>query len=273
MSDAPNTLPIVNRSGFPLQMHVQEVISRQSSKHGWHLFAHEHPWRHAEGHRGFIDLVAGSKGFWFSTVGERASRATMIIECKRIAGTWVFLAPPPLREGDGANLLFIQEGARTPAWSLRPFGPRMAESEYCVMETGGKDDRRQLEALGADLLESLEAIAQSDQEAFKDKANEYGSALYIPVLVTTAALQLCVFDQSAVSLKDGSVSFDGVKDQKSVPWVRFNKDLGFSGGVPRLEPVGRWGVRPPYQTVFVVSAERFGDFLERSAEGPVTLTR
>jgi hypothetical protein len=262
MAETKNTLAIVHRSGFPLQMHVQEIIRSKSGEHHWSLFAHEHPWSNAEGGKGFVDLVAGCPGFWLgSFLGGRQCRATLIIECKRIAGTWVFLATPPAREGNAAQLLCFQEkGSPTPAYTLRAFGPSMPESEYCVLETGGKEDRRQLEGMGTDLLESVEAIARADWKAFADPKYPYGSALYVPVLVTTAALQLCVFEPTAASLRDGLVPSDRVKEQKVVNWVRFNKDLGFFEGAKRLEPA-QWGTKGPHQTIFVVSAEHFETFL------------
>lgn len=261
MTESRNPLAIVHRSGFPLQMHVQEIVRSKSGEHHWSLLAHEHPWTHPEGRRGFLDVVAGCPGFWLGQeIGTRKCRAVLAIECKRIAGTWVFLATPPASDGTAAQLLCLREGAVTPAYAPRQFGPSMPESEFCVLETGGKEDRRQLEAMGTELLESVEAIARTDWQAFQDPAYPFGSALYVPVLVTTAALRLCVFEPTAASLSDGIVPNERVKDQKALKWVRFNKDLGFFDGTKRLEPV-RWGSKGPHQTVFVVSAEHFESFL------------
>lgn len=267
MTESRNTLAIVHRSGFPLQMHLQEIIRSKAGEHHWALLAYEHPWKNVEGDKRFVDLVAGCDGFWLGHgLGTRPCRATLVIECKRIAGTWVFLATPPAREGGVAQLLRFQEGGSpTPAFAPRPFGPSMPESEYCVLETGGREDRRQLESMGTDLLESVEAIARADWKASADPKCQFGSALYVPVLVTTAALQLCVFEPMAVSLNDGRVSGEQVKELKPVKWVRFNKDMGFFEGAKKLEPA-RWGTKGPHQTVFVVSAEHFEAFLFAASE-------
>lgn len=263
MPEARDTLAIVHRSGFPLQMHVQELIRSKAGGHPWYLFAHEHPWKNEAGRRGFVDLIAGRGSSLGIGSGERPCRLTLVIECKRFSKTtWLFLAAPPANEGKVAQLLHARDGEES-RLTRRGFGQPMAESEYCVLETEGKSDRRQLESMGGELLESLEAISNADRDDFKNATYPYGSALYVPVLVTTAALRLCIFEPTAASLEDGRVPNDRVTE-RPIPWVRFNKDLGFFNGERSLKAV-QFGSIPPHQTVFVVSAKNFTDFLVESS--------
>jgi hypothetical protein len=84
--DDKQLLSIVNASGFPFQLRVQQVIRESQSQHMWGVISAEHRWAIPEENReGFIDLVLEA---W----PRRMMSVRMVLECKRVrGGCWVFL--------------------------------------------------------------------------------------------------------------------------------------------------------------------------------------
>lgn len=73
---------IVNHSGYPLQMCLHEKILETQRQHSWQVLVPEHRWLNADNHKdGFIDLVLGHSRF----------PIRLVIECKRVSGSWNFL--------------------------------------------------------------------------------------------------------------------------------------------------------------------------------------
>ena len=90
---------IVNDSGYPLQIRLEEWIKDTYREHRWKVLASEHRWVNGETKdEGFIDLVLESK----------AADKKLVVECKRIIGNWVFLLPKvQFAEKSTAKALFM----------------------------------------------------------------------------------------------------------------------------------------------------------------------
>jgi hypothetical protein len=86
--------------------------------------------------------------------------------------------------------------------------------------------------------------------------------IYLAVIVTTAALKVCDYDPSEVALEEGTLKSAKMSDAGS---VRFRKQLSSIPPKARaLQYPDAWAfARAKESTVFVVSADQFGKFLER----------
>src|SRR5437773_2682861 len=74
MRTEEDLLAEINRSGFPLQLGVEELV-KTGSLHSWTVRYTEHHWQHPSSNReGFIDLVLTQS----NGVGE------LVVECKRV---------------------------------------------------------------------------------------------------------------------------------------------------------------------------------------------
>jgi hypothetical protein len=90
-------LDLVSKSGYPLQIGIEEMVKETYQNHKWSIVGKEHFWTYPEFKReGFIDLVLSRKNM------------RMAVECKRVLDKdWIFLVanlplPLPLpRNGGG----------------------------------------------------------------------------------------------------------------------------------------------------------------------------
>src|SRR5687768_3273234 len=75
---------IVNDSGYPLQIRLEKWVEETRQNHKWRASATEHRWVNSEtGEDNYIDLILERESF----------NLRLVIECKRIVGSWTFLLP------------------------------------------------------------------------------------------------------------------------------------------------------------------------------------
>ena len=112
-------LAVVNASGFPFQIRVEQEIIDKSSKSGWRIAAREHRWLDAhDGSERFVDLIL------------RKNIHRTVVECKRVIDAkWVFLIPDGTPEAYSmARMRWTAMGPEYPTaagwyeFSVRPGG-------------------------------------------------------------------------------------------------------------------------------------------------------
>ncbi|MBT4525564.1 MAG: hypothetical protein HOC24_03320 [Deltaproteobacteria bacterium] len=189
---------LVNGSGFPLQIGLENYVNKTHLDHKWRVLSKEHAWKNeATGSSGFIDLI----------LQDSEEIMVMIVECKRVKDTsWVFLVPdnmPPKRNKTKVWFTEIENKKVTKSyWEVARVIPESFESEFCVV-MGQNKEKPLLERLTGDLVESVEGFAIQDTEVLNK--NQYIGCYYLSVLVTTADLKKCCFNPDEISLDDGKI--------------------------------------------------------------------
>jgi hypothetical protein len=222
MSDQIEMLKGVNGSGFPFQIGVRKEIEKSSKDHGWAVDAEEHRWTHPAAKRaGFIDLVISHQELIF----------TVLIECKRVSedAKWLFLTPRDY-SSDRKRISALCTNKRAEdagvfvGWCDFEFDPISSEAAYCVFR--GQDERNpMLERIADDLLPAVEAVGLEEMTCKMTQPDWYSDwRLFLPVIVTNAALYTCVFDADRVGMNDGRLP-EGSCEFKPVSFVRFRKSL------------------------------------------------
>lgn len=248
-------LRLANDSGYPLQISAQRAVRLARSKHQWTANLSEHSWTNKiDGKSGFIDLV----------VQNSAGVIFLAVECKRVRdSTWLFLAP----DGNTAPVTRAkcwisnyQRGSFSRFdWHDVDVSPASPEAMFCAIRGQSSSERNTLlERTGSELVSATEAIA--------DELRDYRSAdypnlkVFFNVLVTTADIQVASFDPEHLSIADGTLSD---AEFKSVPFVRLRKQLlSRPTAYNQSDFNGRMNLsHPKEQTVFVVCANAFTDFL------------
>ena len=244
----------VNQSGFPLQIGIANFVDRTRSNHGWQVLYKEHSWKNVEDETaGFLDIV----------LENRHRTSVLAIECKRVLDSvWIFLQP-----GDR-----VVTRRHCKAWVTRHKGdsfhwfdwfdlaldPATPQAEFCVVPGQDAKSRPMLERVAAELVSATEALAW-EEKTFQQQEGD-SLRMYFSVLVTTARLNVCVFNAETISLKEGKLPD---AEFREVPYIRFRKQL--STRVPRIEITGweaqRVLVKAKEHTVFVVNAEALLPFL------------
>jgi len=252
----------VNRSGFPLQLRVEHLVSTIGKDLGWRVLYKEHAWKHRnEDEAGFIDLVLENdqKGI------------VLVVECKRRLDTsWIFLSgiqSAPRRHAKVWITYNTPQGIQHFDWTDTPFSPASAESEFCVLSGEDSTQRPLLERIASELILATEALAREDRAHVESE--RISVRVYASVIVTTAALKLCAFDTAAISLRDGTISDPAFRDAE---YVRFRKQLS-TFDADESDPISPVGLnflgrdnrlqraKQKERTVFVVAAPSLKNFL------------
>jgi hypothetical protein len=246
---------IINESGYPLQLFLEEEINNPQSKHGWKVFVKEHRWVNSiTQDEGYIDLVLEHNSYIIR----------LIIECKRVSGSWTFLLPSnnPSLVTRGKLLTAKYPGSTLFTWTDLKIIPESCEAQFCVMEVEGKKDSRTLEKLSGELLLSLESLAVEEVKLLSKLSPYEHEKRYLPIIVTTANLQICMFDPKNISPEDGSITTEG--DMRAVDFIRFRKNLA---GNPEFQQQNfdtlTKANRENERSVFVVQAKSITSFLEK----------
>lgn len=249
---------IVNESGYPLQIYLEDLIKINSKDLIWSIQLSEHRWIDEQStEEGFIDLVLKNK----------RENYRLIIECKRIIGKWNFIVPDQnLIETQDSKILSIDFQTHNYSWPQFPIRPNSYESAFCVLETDGKRDTRTLEKIASELLLSLEYYA-IDETKFMDKnfPNRYPfpdqKVFYIPLIVTTADLQLIRFNPKDFDVKIGKITASKLE---SVQFIRYKKNLSSHIKFENIKKNYNFSdENKEYdRTIFIVHAENFIDFLK-----------
>lgn len=278
MANQENTLKQINKSGFPFQLRVEHEIRLTQREHNWSVASREHPWTSADkSDSGFIDIVLKH---------DQLSTFRLVIECKRIKADdarqlrWVFLLPDQESQPTMLASCFEVEGRgkrsqiSDPEWSeIRVWDnvnlvPTSLQSEFCILQSD--EQRRQpiLESLAAEVLESIEGLAEEEVNIEKSLGQPVHTRLFIfPAIVTNAEIAICRFDPANIKIVDGTLDAGDV-EITTVPFIRFRKSLATSfpqGMFYYLEAANKARER----TVFVVNAASISEFLKNWDVGPL----
>jgi hypothetical protein len=251
----------VNQSGFPLQIALADRVRQTTTQHGWQELYTEHAWKHpTEPAQGFLDLA----------LVDRHQTGVLTIECKRVVNAaWTFFHPG--RRTDVRHLsawLKYKPLPTSPAvvfdWRSVRGNPGSPQAGFCVVPGQGASDKPMLERVAAELLLATEALAHEERALLEKSDFDTHLRYYISAVVTTARLELCLFDPEKISMADGSLPPDA--SYEVVPYVRFRKQLSTRA---LTEPANsRWNPLPGLgrrkeRTIFVVNAESFVSFLSK----------
>jgi hypothetical protein len=253
---------LINDSGYPLQIRLEKWIKETQEQHQWRVSVKEHRWVNSETKEdGYIDLV----------LEHSRINLKLVVECKRIAGSWTFLLPT-MNPNNELKVRILHADYKTFKYTWNEFGlsPETYEAAYCVMEVEGKKDSRTLEKLTSELLLSLECLAVEETDLIKSLQGKQNTTFvsfsqqamfYLPIIVTTATLQKLIFDPSNVDVKSGKISSS---QTCPVEFMRFRKNLATKLKYEKpllytLRDLNRENDR----TVFVVQAESFINFLNK----------
>jgi hypothetical protein len=249
---------LVNRSGFPLQIGIANLVHRTTNEHGWREIYREHSWKNPEG---------GTAGFLDLALENRHTTSVLVIECKRVLdASWVFLQPGDRIVRRSGAKAWVTSHPHTLKWfdwfDLR-LDPVSAEAEYCVVPGQDANSRPLLERVGAEVVSATEALAQEEKWAQAQKVDSL--RMYFSLVLTTARLQVCVFDPEKITLNDGKISDPQFEE---VPYVRFRKqlstrapDVDDATRLPRGLATHEALARAKEHTVFVVNSEKLLSFL------------
>jgi hypothetical protein len=244
----------VNKSGFPLQIGLENLITETGGSHGWKVIFNEHSWKNpTDGSSGFIDLI----------LEDRFGTSILIVESKRVLETsWVFLIEDErqLRRRHAKSWFMRYFDSKFTYFGLKELTlePTTPQSQYCVVNGQDPKSKPMLERVAADVVSSIEGFATEEKDLhLKDRE---ALRMYFGVIVTTAKLKVCSFDPANISIADGKV-----QDAKytEVPYLRFRKQLTSHYEVPEHYAVGGYQEisRAKESTVFVVNAEAIPQFL------------
>jgi len=249
---------IVNESGYPLQIYLEDLIKENSKDLIWRVQQSEHRWLDEHSNEeGFIDLVLNNV----------RGNYRIIIECKRIIGKWNFIVQDQgLNKVYDSKILSIDYQTHNYSWPNLHIKPDSYEAAYCVMETEGKRDTRSLEKISGELLLSLEYFA-IDETKFMEKTFPENKPLldkdvfYIPLIVTTADLQLLKFNPKDFDVKTGRIT---TSNEEPAEFIRYKKNL--SSHI-KFENIKKNYIfsdenKEYDRTVFIVHAENLIDFLK-----------
>ncbi len=129
---------IVNNSGYPLQMCLHEKITETQGQHHWKVLVPEHRWVNQENHEeGYIDLVLGHDRY----------SIRLVIECKRVRGSWNFLVSSDKNDSSSTlgKVLKASSNPKFLCWEEGCVSPGSHASMFCVPEVSGQNDKRTLE--------------------------------------------------------------------------------------------------------------------------------
>jgi hypothetical protein len=253
-----DSLDLVNDSGYPFQLLVEEIVRSQTQLHGWRVICREKPWRDLEsGEEGYIDLIL-AKGSHH-----------MVIECKcpKEPQDWIFLVAhgtePTVKRVCCLLLEHVARGEKeiktSIAWKDMEWNPNTLESDFCVRE---QDDRNRplLERQSRTLLRSIECLAEEKQLLLQERKVPYDAA-YLPVILTTAQLKAGIFKASDVRLSDGKIPH-GVASFQQIDCVRFRKTILTKYGTREMYPQDLADAsRLQQRTILVVQAQNLSKML------------
>lgn len=264
---APNSLDIVNSSGFPYQLRLQHEVEVQSEKHGWFVVASEFRW---------ADSTTGSEGYADLVIERDETR--LILECKKAKEStkWVFLVPVRSwqTEADlcsirGCKLFWTHRQppeSDLEGWSERKVEPRSFRSAFCVIDRKSDQANYMLEKTCRDLLCSVEAVGRQELEV-RDRHAMRPFRFYGAIIVTTAELEVCLFDPANIDLVSGTMPYGSDPAARFTPvdWVRFQKPLFSTLRPPMSENLQQANARDE-RTVFVVRGTSLVSFLKQWKE-------
>lgn len=243
-------LATINASGFPLQIAIENLV-RSTEPGGWKVEYAEHAWlNEADGIGGYADIVLTN------------SVIRLVIECKRVKDTsWLFAR----QDGQATDRRHVKAWAsfrverewKHFGWFDCVADPPLPEATYFSVRGHAGEQIPMLERYAATLISATEAIA-IEHRNFRDPS--YDLKIFIPIIVTTAELCICLFDPATIAPEEGVIPSGTFS---TVPYLRFRKQL--SRRPIELKPSDyRKGLNVAYEkerTVFVVNSASLTRFL------------
>ncbi|MCC6454457.1 MAG: hypothetical protein IT328_05900 [Caldilineaceae bacterium] len=246
---------VVNSQGYLLQQAVEHIVRTGNGTqiNQWNVVSSEHYWENTDREQsGYIDLLI-----------RYASDGIMgVVECKRYAEEtpWIFLCP----DDEPAD---VRYSSLYWAHKTRQFGNKMGfyEFVYCPTSRAAKfcivrgqaKEKPMLERIAGELLYSVEALAKQ----YSSLPNiPSGSSIFVPIIVTTAQLYICKYDQQNIEPESGTLNLDHAQFEK-VPFIRFHKV--FTNTDVDLNSIEQFSEieKRQSQTVMVVQINSLSEFL------------
>lgn len=250
MAETNQSLPHpTDGSGSLFEARIEQVIQSADLGNAWDLVAREHRWLDPQqGNEAFIDLV----------LKHGISRA--VVECKSaIDANWIFLVPnesEPTWRARSKWTYAVTPKDRFTDWHDFGLTPRSPESAFCVVRGGAQNDAPMLDRLASLVVRSVDSLAS---EELSYTARSGGEArVYVPLIVTDAALQVCHLDAAMLHLSAGRIDD---ADFEEVPCVRFRKDLSSSTPAPGSDKDSAAANPSNERTVFVVNSRTLPEVL------------
>jgi hypothetical protein len=245
---------IINKSGYPLQLALEYQINSTEREHNFRVLSSEHRWVDKDSSSdGYIDLMAYHRNY----------NIRIVIECKRIIGNWNFLIsemnPSPTGKIKVLSISDeVSDNIKKIKWVQLSMYPESFVSSFCVFESNNQKDERTLEKFAGDLLLSIESLAK-EEILYKNKFNSKSDLFYIPMIVTTAKIQLSNFNPGNINLDDGKIATSNIKEQDN---IRFTKslasNLNYTNEIMDIKEADKSNAR----TVIVVQAIKLIEFLK-----------
>lgn len=259
-----DALRVVNSSGFPLQIAVHNAV--ESAQLPWRFVHKEHAWRNdLDGGYGFIDLV----------VQHSETRDNVVVECKRVQdSTWYFLdhggAATARLQCKAWSTYFEGENLKHFGWADFAVQPSTPQAQFCcVRGQSSNSGNTFLERVAGELVSSTEALALEERNYPRPPGGQ--PRLYFNVIVTTAELQFAEFDAGALSLDSGTLANANFH---VVPYLRVRKQFSTHPEPLTAQQLSFRSDPDQFRenTVFVVTARHFGDFLRELAVNEIDFT-
>ena len=253
MTTASELLRVVNSSGFPLQIALQNAVETVAP--GWKVQHREHAWAHpTNGQSGFIDLVVQSETY-----------DSIVVECKRVQDSaWLFLSHGGSAKHEALFKPWITKYQTSQpsyfGWADLRIPLQTPQAQFCCVRGQSSNDKNTfLERLATELVSATEALAVEERE-YRNSTRD-SCRLYCSVIVTTAKLHFATFDLSALRLEDGTLEH---AEFQQVPYLRVRKQFARTETPLTLDDWSR-NVDTDIareHTVFVVEASQFTEFLK-----------
>jgi hypothetical protein len=255
----------VNDSGFPLQLGLKLLANTPR----WQVLLSEHPWRDPmTDSEKFIDLVVNERQPGLGGAGFQ----TLVIECKRARETaWIFLR----EKNDGnrvvtrARVVAKAERVREPSindWMDVHCIPGSPMADFCVVRKPRRDGQVELiERTASEIVRATHALAEEELAMCETHAKAL-RCVYVPMIVTTAALYICDADYLDVDFDTGEI---GDCKIERVPFVRFTKSLSAGGSTKNSTSLVDT-VKQSERSVIVAQAPSMTQFLEKWDLGNIT---
>jgi len=260
---------LVNTSGFPLQLRLEQEVRSGDAQGKWEILSRELPWEDEAGAARFIDMVLGYR---------YAPATRLVVEAKRRNdGRWVFLRSATDGFETTARGAWFGRKKENPAGGRHvnmtggykdlEVEPKTPESEFCIVGCKkGKKGGPMLEAVAGECVVAAEALAVQEAVLDDPPASD-GAIVYVPVIVTNVELFVCDLDPRQVDLATGGIDDSAVFTAVDV--VRFRKTLSAGdlalvrGEMLEFDPSESLAkhVEGKVRTVFVVRASAFAKFL------------
>jgi len=245
---------VVNASGFLLQLRIEKELEATRGSHKWRVVAREHHWANPEsGTDGYIDLILSND----------AGNGRLVIECKRSLDTsWVFLVPRDSSQTETTRCFWTSGHAKNAeimmGWDDLVVHPKSLEAAFCVVRGQCDKDKPMLERVAGILLDSVESLGVEGLQIANQ--SEFPTAIvYLPAIVTTAALQICRFEPGDINIATGQLSNPHFEP---VDIVRFRKGFSTRFHTRQLPRDLTGANRENERSVFVIGASHLATVLE-----------